>query len=102
EDRHEDREEEGQEDVEEDVQEEAQEDGGTEAVRSRPQADQPCTKHVRSRTLPEAKPMSRILVVEDDRATRHLLGEVLKNAGHTVVAAKDGAGALKEVAGSAF
>jgi CheY-like chemotaxis protein/anti-sigma regulatory factor (Ser/Thr protein kinase) len=46
--------------------------------------------------------MSRILVVEDDRATRHLLGEVLKQAGHVVVTAKDGAGALKEVAGSHF
>jgi len=46
--------------------------------------------------------MSRILVVEDDRATRHLLGEVLKNAGHEVTTAKDGAGALKEVEGGAF
>lgn len=46
--------------------------------------------------------MSRILVVEDDRATRHLLREVLKQAGHTLVTAKDGAGALKEVAGGPF
>jgi len=46
--------------------------------------------------------MSRILVVEDDRATRHLLGEVLKNAGHEVTTAKDGAGAVKEVEGGAF
>jgi CheY-like chemotaxis protein/anti-sigma regulatory factor (Ser/Thr protein kinase) len=46
--------------------------------------------------------MSRILVVEDDRATRHLLGDVLKNAGHDVVTSKDGASALKEVAGGAF
>ena len=46
--------------------------------------------------------MSRILVVEDDRTTRHLLGEVLKHAGHTVVAAKDGASALKEVGTHAF
>src|SRR6185436_6356391 len=51
---------------------------------------------------PEEQAMSRILVVEDDRATRHLLGEVLKQAGHTVVAAKDGAGALKEIAGAPF
>ena len=46
--------------------------------------------------------MSRILVVEDDRATRHLLGEVLEQAGHTVVTANDGAGALKAIAGSPF
>lgn len=46
--------------------------------------------------------MSRILVVEDDRATRQLLGTVLKQAGHDVVTANDGAGALKEVAGGRF
>ena len=46
--------------------------------------------------------MSHILVVEDDRTTRHLLGDVLARAGHTVVRAKDGAGALKEIGAKSF
>lgn len=39
--------------------------------------------------------MSRILVVDDDRATRHVLRSMLSSAGFTVVAAKDGLDALK-------
>jgi hypothetical protein len=50
----------------------------------------------------EDQAMNRILVVEDDRATRHLLQAVLEQAGFEVGTAKDGAGALKEVARRAF
>ena len=39
--------------------------------------------------------MSRILVVEDDRATRHLLADVIRKAGFDVTMAQDGAGAVK-------
>ncbi len=39
--------------------------------------------------------MSSILIVEDDRATRHLLAEVLKSAGYSVTMAQDGARAEK-------
>ncbi len=39
--------------------------------------------------------MSRILVVDDDRGTRHLLQRVLTNAGFTASVAKDGVEALK-------
>ena len=38
--------------------------------------------------------MSRILVVDDDRATRHLIRGILINAGHRVAVAKDGVEAL--------
>ena len=38
--------------------------------------------------------MSRILVVDDDRATRHLIRGILTNAGHRVAVAKDGVEAL--------
>ena len=39
--------------------------------------------------------MSRVLVVDDDRVTRHLLRQVLTNAGFTTAAAKDGVDALR-------
>lgn len=38
--------------------------------------------------------MSRVLVVDDDRATRDLLGCILTRAGHSVVEAEDAASAL--------
>jgi CheY-like chemotaxis protein/anti-sigma regulatory factor (Ser/Thr protein kinase) len=38
--------------------------------------------------------MTRILLVDDDRTTRHLLGSVLTKGGFTVVVAKNGAEAL--------
>jgi len=38
--------------------------------------------------------MSRILVVDDDRTTRHLIRGILTNAGHRVTVAKDGVEAL--------
>jgi CheY-like chemotaxis protein/anti-sigma regulatory factor (Ser/Thr protein kinase) len=38
--------------------------------------------------------MSRILVVDDDRATRHLIRGILTNAGYEVAVAKDGVEAL--------
>lgn len=41
--------------------------------------------------------MSRILVVEDDRATRHLLRETLKRAGFSVSTASDGTLALRQL-----
>ena len=39
--------------------------------------------------------MSRILVVDDDKTTRHVLSSVLTNAGFTTSVAKDGVEALK-------
>ncbi len=39
--------------------------------------------------------MSRILVADDDRMTRHVLRKVLTSAGFTVTVAKDGVDALK-------
>ena len=39
--------------------------------------------------------MSKILVVDDDRTTRHLLQTVLSNAGYSTSVAKDGVEALK-------
>lgn len=41
--------------------------------------------------------MSRILVVDDDRTTRHVLSNVLTTAGFAVTAAKDGVAALAAV-----
>ena len=38
--------------------------------------------------------MSRILVVDDDRTTRHVLSKVLTSAGFSVTVAKDGVEAL--------
>jgi CheY-like chemotaxis protein len=44
--------------------------------------------------------MSRILVVDDDRVTRHLLESILKQAGYEVVTAGSGEEALERAAGS--
>ena len=41
--------------------------------------------------------MKKILVVEDDRPTRHLLSKVLKGAGFSVTTAKDGVEGLKQL-----
>ena len=41
--------------------------------------------------------MQRILVVEDDRAIRHLVGEVLKTAGYSVETAGDGVEGLARI-----
>jgi DNA-binding response OmpR family regulator len=41
--------------------------------------------------------MSRILVVDDDRTTRHFLTRVLKSAGHSVSTASDGTLALRQL-----
>lgn len=41
--------------------------------------------------------MAKILVVEDERVTRHLLSSILKEAGFTVATARDGNAALKEI-----
>ena len=46
--------------------------------------------------------MSRILVVEDDRATRHLIAEILRKAGFTVTVAPDGATAVKRARAKPF
>ena len=39
--------------------------------------------------------MNRILLVEDDRTTQHLLGSILKSGGYEVTAVDDGAAALE-------
>jgi CheY-like chemotaxis protein len=44
--------------------------------------------------------MSHVLVVDDDRVTRHLLQSVLERAGHRVTTAGDGAEALERAAGA--
>jgi len=46
--------------------------------------------------------MSRILVVEDDRATRHLLAGILKKAGHMVTMAQDGAAGVRQARSKPF
>ena len=46
--------------------------------------------------------MSRILIVDDDKTTRHVLSSVLTNAGYTTSVAKDGVEALKALAGGAY
>jgi CheY-like chemotaxis protein len=46
--------------------------------------------------------MSRILVVDDDRTTRHVLQGVLNNAGHSASVAKDGIEALDVLRGEPF
>lgn len=46
--------------------------------------------------------MSRILVVDDDTATRHVLKSVLTNAGYATSVAKDGVDALKTLSGGHF
>jgi len=44
----------------------------------------------------------RILIVDDDRALRHVLGALLTNAGHVVEQAADGAEALARLDGERF
>ncbi len=46
--------------------------------------------------------MSRILIVDDDRVTRHLLRGVLTKAGHTTTAARDGREALAALKAKRF
>jgi CheY-like chemotaxis protein/anti-sigma regulatory factor (Ser/Thr protein kinase) len=46
--------------------------------------------------------MSRILIVDDDKTTRHVLSSVLTSAGFTTEVAKDGVEALKALEGGAF
>ena len=46
--------------------------------------------------------MNRILVVDDDRTTRHVLSKVLTAAGFTTSVAKDGVEALKMLRGKRF
>jgi CheY-like chemotaxis protein/anti-sigma regulatory factor (Ser/Thr protein kinase) len=46
--------------------------------------------------------MPKILVVDDDRTTRHVLSRILASAGFTVSAAKDGVEALKELRSKRF
>jgi len=46
--------------------------------------------------------MKKILVAEDDRATRHMLKGVLEEAGYHVTAAEDGEAALKKLRGGDF
>jgi CheY-like chemotaxis protein/anti-sigma regulatory factor (Ser/Thr protein kinase) len=41
--------------------------------------------------------VSRVLVVDDDRVTRHVLRGVLRSAGHTVASAADGVSALRQL-----
>ena len=48
------------------------------------------------------KTMHRILVVEDDRATRHLLSGLLKAANFLVATAQDGANALRRLKTQSF
>jgi signal transduction histidine kinase/ActR/RegA family two-component response regulator len=51
---------------------------------------------------PRAGRSARILVVEDERAVREVLVDVLGSQGHEVVACEDGAAALAEVGGPPF
>ena len=46
--------------------------------------------------------MSKILVVDDDKATRHMLRGILTNAGLSTAVAKDGVEALKTLAADRF
>ena len=46
--------------------------------------------------------MKRILVVEDDRTTQHLVSSILKGGGHAVTAVSDGAEALAELRAHEF
>ena len=51
---------------------------------------------------PHDKPMHKILIVEDDRATRHLLASLLKAANFSVATAQDGANALRRLKTQSF
>jgi CheY-like chemotaxis protein/anti-sigma regulatory factor (Ser/Thr protein kinase) len=51
---------------------------------------------------PQANTMTKILIVEDDRATRHLLTGLLKAADFSVSAARDGANALRHLKRQSF
>src|SRR5262245_29929922 len=51
---------------------------------------------------PRASRSGRILVVEDERAVREVLVDVLRGQGHEVVACMDGAAALAQIEGSPF
>lgn len=46
--------------------------------------------------------MKRILVVEDDRTTRHLMDQVLRSGGYEVVLAEDGEAGLKQLRAGGF
>jgi CheY-like chemotaxis protein/anti-sigma regulatory factor (Ser/Thr protein kinase) len=46
--------------------------------------------------------MSKVLVVDDDRTTRHVLQNLLSNAGYSTSVAKDGVEALKALRGGRF
>jgi CheY-like chemotaxis protein/anti-sigma regulatory factor (Ser/Thr protein kinase) len=46
--------------------------------------------------------MSKVLIVDDDRAARHLLRKVLAGAGHTVAVAGDGKKALEQIRARRF
>src|SRR5262245_20856401 len=46
--------------------------------------------------------MSRILVVEDDRATRHLIAGILRKAGFTVTMGQDGAAGVRQARAHLF
>ena len=46
--------------------------------------------------------MSSILIVEDDRSTRHFLAETLKTAGFSVASANDGVEALKRLRAGSY
>jgi two-component system, chemotaxis family, chemotaxis protein CheY len=46
--------------------------------------------------------MQSILVVDDSASMRLMLGQVLRDAGHQVLEAKDGAEALEKVRGQSF
>jgi CheY-like chemotaxis protein/anti-sigma regulatory factor (Ser/Thr protein kinase) len=50
----------------------------------------------------QTKTMHKILVVEDDRATRHLLAGLLKAANFSVATAQDGANALRRLKTQSF
>ena len=46
--------------------------------------------------------MSKILVVDDDKATRHVLQTVLTSAGFSTAAARDGVDALRSLGKDQF
>ena len=50
----------------------------------------------------QANTANKILIVEDDRATRHLLTGLLKAANFSVATAQDGANALRHLKKQSF